>query len=348
MFQKQTSAQQMPLVIDSTVPKFFPPVGPRVLEQYIDEMLAGGVNCCLATVAWIEDLDGTVNRIEAFAPVFERFKQKIVHAVSVDDIVRAQRSNKVAIVFHFQGSGMIGNDLSRVAFFHSLGVRVIQLTYNWKFLAGDGCLERTDGGLTDTGVGLIKEMNRLGIVVDCAHTGYRTTMDAIELSRDPVIFSHSGARAVYPSLRNIRDEQIRAVAKKGGVVGVLAYGPFLTDGPRSTWLEKYIDHIDHMVRLAGSDHVGIGCDFTSNEYDQAYDPLLKQHVVFQQVVDTDRHRKTYPDIPSSSAFPPELRGHAQFRVIGQKLRDRGYSPADVQKILGENFLRVFRTVWRTA
>jgi membrane dipeptidase len=348
MFQDKTRSEQVPMVIDSTVPKFFPPVGPKILEQYINEMLAGGVNCCLATVAWIEDLKGAVNRIEAFAPVFERFKQKILHAVSVEDIERARRTNKVAIVFQFQGSGMIGNDLSRVAFFHSLGVRVIQLTYNWKFLVGDGCLERTDCGLTDTGVGLIKEMNRLGIVVDCTHTGYRTTMEAIELSRDPVIFSHSGARAVYPSLRNIRDEQIRAAAKKDGVIGVPAYGPFLTDGPPNTWLEKFIDHIDHMVRLVGPEHVGIGCDFTSKEYDEAYDPLLKEQVVFQRVLDTDRNRKTYPSIPDSGAFPAELQGHSQFRVIGQRLRARGYSPRDVQKILGENFLRVFRTVWRAA
>ena len=228
--------------------------------------------------------------------------------------------------------------------FHSLGVRVIQLTYNWKFLVGDGCLERTDCGLTDLGVALVQEMNRLGIVIDCSHTGYRTSMEAMELSRDPVIFSHSNAWSLHKSLRNIRDDQIRAAAKKGGVVGVNAYGPFLADGTPS--LEKFIDHIDYMVRLVGPDHVGVGCDFVSPEYDRAYAPLLNRNVVFQRVLDTDRYRRTYPDI--SPLHPAQLSSHSHMSNISQGLRTRGYRAADIERILGENFLRVFRTVWRNS
>ncbi len=149
-------------------------------------MLKGGVSLALGTVASIESFEETLQSLYAYYPLFEKFRDRVLHAKSIADVRRAKAEGKVAVLFHFQGSGMLDYELGRLALFKELGVGVIQLAYNWKFLVGDGCTERTDCGLTDFGRLVVKEMNRLGIVVDCSHTGYRTTLEAIELSEDPV------------------------------------------------------------------------------------------------------------------------------------------------------------------
>ena len=317
------------IVVDAACPLVHPARGEEAFREYLDQMIRGGVTLALGTVASIESFDETLASLESYYPLFEKFSDRVLHAKSVEDVRRAKAEGKVAILFHFQGSGMLDYDLGRLALFKELGVRVIQLAYNWKFLVGDGCTERTDCGLTDFGILVVKEMNRLGIVVDCSHTGYRTTLEAIELSEDPVAFTHSNAWGLCPIKRNIKDDQIEAVARKGGVIGVNAFPPFLTrEGEAS--LSTLLDHVDYIARRVGVEHVGLGLDFTVSGGMESYlryryDP------------------ETYPPPPWS--FPEDIASPDMIPAIAQGLRSRGYDDETILGVMGGNMMRVFETVW---
>src|SRR5579872_226129 len=179
---------------------------------------------------------------------------------SIDDFACAKREGKLGVVFHFQSCSPFEQELRNVEIFYRLGVRAALLPYNIRNFVADGCTERTDSGLSRFGVRLVKEMNRVGMVVDGSHTGIRSSLDAVEVTEAPFIFSHSGAKAVYDHPRNITDEQIKACARTGGVIGVVALPQFLGDvaDPR---LETVVRHIAYIAELVGVEHVGIGMDY---------------------------------------------------------------------------------------
>lgn len=157
---------------------------------------------------------------------------------------------KLGVLFHFQGTLAFEDDINTIELYHRLGLRMCQLCYNTQDLVGCGCAVEKDKGLTDFGRKAIIEMNRLGIVVDCAHTGYQTTMDAIAVSQKPVIVSHGNASRVCDSKRNLLDDIITAIAWNGGVIGIKGYPAFVADKV-SPSLEGFIDHIDYMVQKVG-------------------------------------------------------------------------------------------------
>ena len=168
---------------------------------------------------------------------------------SVDDIDAARQAGKLALILNFQETVHFGHTLERVGLFYDLGIRHALLAYNAKNAVGDGCAERTDAGLSRWGIELIEEMNRVGMLVCGTHSGYRTTMEAMEVSTAPFIFSHSNAFGVFPHYRNIRDDQIRACAKTGGVIGVNGLGEFLDDHEATS--QSMFDHIDYIANLVG-------------------------------------------------------------------------------------------------
>ncbi|MBI3942874.1 MAG: membrane dipeptidase, partial [Chloroflexi bacterium] len=213
-------------------------------------------------------------------------------------------------------------------------VRIIQITYNEGNYAGAGCLESTDWGLSRFGMDLIDEMNRLGLLIDLSHVGYRTSMEAIEASQQPVAFTHANPRALCENPRNKTDEQLLAVARKGGVIGANIFPPFLAKGSQAT-IEDFVDAIDYMVRLVGIDHVAIGTDFTEDQPEAWFRWLLMRRGNRKQIIPLD-----YPIIN-----PEGIRSAAEFPNITRALLKRGYANADVKKIMGENLLRVFQTVW---
>jgi membrane dipeptidase len=209
-----------------------------------------------------------------------------------------------------------------------MGVRIIQLTYNERNPLGDGCTERTDAGLSDLGLEVIREMNRLGLLIDLSHVGYQTSMEAIETSHAPVIFSHSNARAICNSPRNLSDDQIRSVAARGGVVGVNDFPTFVSQDASPT-IEHLLDHIDYLVHLVGDDHVGLGFDFSTETEDDYEYFKYKQDV--------------YPKPPW--IYPSGIDGFEKIPNVTRGLVVRGYSDEAIRRILGGNFLRVFRQVW---
>ena len=248
-----------------------------------------------------------------------------VLAVSVNDIQKAKESGKLAIAFDLEGSDPIVGNLNLISFYYDLGVRQMLLAYNKDNRASGGCMEGKIG-LTDFGKRVIREMNRVGMVVDVSHMGYLATMDAFNNSIAPVIFSHSNPKSLRNHARNISDEQIKACAKTGGVVGINGIGDFL-GGTNS---EIVVENIEYVINLVGFEHVGIGLDYVIDK---------------QELAD---YIEDHPDV-----FPPDkikdilaFVEPEQFPEFTELLHKKGYNEQMIRGILGENFLRVAKKVWK--
>lgn len=262
---------------------------------------------------------------------------KLIQAKTAEDFVRAKKENKVAVMYGFQNATMIEKSIDNLDLLYQAGTRWIQLTYNERNLLGDGCTERTNAGLSDFGVEVVERMNELGIIVDLSHCGRQTTFDGIKFSKAGATINHSMCEALYPNHPRAKtDEQIKAMAEKGGVMGIICLGYMIGPDPGGeTTLETYVDHIDHAVNIAGIDHVGLAADFAIQglEADGAtrenwYVPRLSRFKPSYQV-------KWPPWIP-------ELDRPDRYRHVVRVLDKRGYRTGEIEKILGGNWLRYFR------
>jgi membrane dipeptidase len=244
------------------------------------------------------------------------------------DVETAQQSAKLGVTFDIEGGSALNGDLSMVERYYRLGVRWMLIAYNRNTLLGGGCNDE-DCGLTAFGRRVVDEMARVGMVVCCTHTGFRTTMDVMGYSKNPVIFSHSNPLGVWRHRRNIRDEAIKACAATGGVVGINGIGFFL--GQNDSRTETFVRHVDYLVQLVGPRHVGLGLDYVFDEQE------LADFVAANPL-----------------AFPPEEYGDGrpglvrpeQIPAIAEELLRLGYSSQDLRDILGGNHLRVAQQVWR--
>lgn len=307
----------------------------KIDRAYIEKMLDGGVTAVNSTVAPLAEFPfgfrETIREIANKYAVIDENRDISLLAKSVRDIEQAKESGKVAIIFGFQNMKAIEDDLRMLTIFHKLGVRIMQLTYQERNLIGDGCTERTDCGLSDFGIAVVEEMNRLGIVIDLSHVGRRSTLDAVEFSKQPVIFSHANPHALCDHLRNKTDEEVKALAEKGGVVGVNALPAFLAKKPKAT-VEDLLDAIDYYVQLVGFRFVGIGLDLVEGRTEEDMKPYLK---TFKR------------GVPPSGwmAYPEGIDSATKIPNITKGLVERGYSNKEIMGILGGNFIRVFKEVW---
>lgn len=247
---------------------------------------------------------------------------------SVADIKHAREYGRLAVTFDLEGVAPLQRQINLVPMLYDLGVRWMLIAYNRENWAGGGCHE-PDRGLTAQGKQLVDKMNEAGMVVCLSHTGYRTAMDTIDYSRQPVIFSHSNALALKKHDRNIPDELITACALKGGVIGINGVNIFLGSG--SAIVESIADHIDYIVQLAGIDHVGIGLDYIFDDTEIAK--------VIRKMTKTFPKTAGY-DVPIEVVAPENL------PRLTECLLNRSYSANDIQKILGRNLLRIAEQVWK--
>jgi membrane dipeptidase len=248
----------------------------------------------------------------------------------IEDVDRARTEGKLAITINFQGTNVLANDLGLVEVFYRLGVRHMLMAYNQKNLVGDGCAERTDAGLSRFGLAMIKEMNRVGMLVDGTHTGYRTSMEAMEASTSPSIFSHCCAYSVFPHYRNIKDDQIRKCAETGGVIGVNGLGEFIDDMEASS--QSMFRHLDHIVNLVGAKHAGIGLDY------------VKDVAGFWKYVDDNP--EAWPDNQGKANRHTKFVQPEQIEDLAELMCRKNYSEDSIRGILGGNFYRVCRQVWK--
>ena len=295
----------------------------------------GGVNAINATITVWENYRECMDNIKAWLRRF-RTERNLVQATSVREILDAKEQGNVGVVFGWQNASPIESDLDRLALFHALGVRIIQVTYNERNLLGNGCYERTDEGLSRFGVDAVREMNRLGILIDLSHVGDRTTLDAAELSEQPVACTHANARTFFDHVRNKTDDALGLIAERGGVIGANAFPPFLRKGFEST-LDDYVDAIDDLVERVGVDHVGIGTDFTQDQPKSFFDWIFSQQGTKSQSRAID-----YPD---PLVHPEGMETPDKFFNIALALSARGYGAEDITKVMGGNWLRLFEQVW---
>jgi len=302
-------------------------------EAVYRHLWEGGVTAINASVAVWEGTKQTLQNIGQLQRDFRKFEKYIRPVRQVSDIHSAKQEGKTGIIFGFQNSSPIEEDLNLVEVFHELGVRVIQITYNDLNFVGAGCYERRDVGLSQFGIDLVQEMNRLGMVVDLSHVGYRTTMEAIEVSEDPVWFSHANPMALKEHCRNKTDEQVRELVKKGGVVGVNIFPPFLKNGYDST-LDDVIDVFAYWADVAGIDHVSVGLDFTENQSEEWFRWLMCGK------------RKNSPVYPLTLPLqlPKGIRRADDMPNLTDGLLRR-FRESEVQQILGFSVLCLFDKIW---
>lgn len=268
---------------------------------------------------------------------FARDRDRLIHIRRTDDILQAKREGKLGVMLGFQNATHLNRDIRNVDFFYNLGIRQIQLTYNELNALGAGSTERKDVGLSDFGVAVVERMNELGVLVDLSHVGVQTTFDAIEVSKRPVIFSHSNCRALNDNPRCKSDEQIRKLAAKGGVMGITTVNFFVSNKPRST-LDDYIAHIEHVVKLVGIDHVAIGTDSSIGGWRISF-PNEKAFWDFHNQF------KFKPGV--DVRWPPfieELDVPEKFHIIRKRLVEKRFSEADIDKIMGGNFFRIYKEI----
>ena len=236
---------------------------------------------------------------------------------------------------------MFDGDLRRVAEFYGLGLRICQPTYNVRNLLGDGCMEAADGGLSRLGYEFVDELNRLHILLDLSHAGRSTIAEGIAASKAPMAITHTGCRALVDLPRNTDDSSLKALADKGGVVGIY-FMPFLrlSGQPHA---DDLIRHLEHAVNVCGEEHVGLGTDggISGVELNDAYRAAVRK--------DVEKRRKAGVSAPGESGdvftLIPEYNEPMRFLKLADDLVRRGWKPARVEKILGANFARLFGDVW---
>lgn len=309
-------------------------------KDIVDILLDGGVTAISTTVTddnYPASFTDCCKEIHKYYLLEETCPEKVVVATSAADIERAKKEGKLAVILSTQGAFVFEQDLRYISLLNKLGLKIVQLTYNQQCFIGSGVFEPEDKGLSRFGQQCIYEMNRVGMLIDLSHVGYRTSMEAIETSMDPVVFSHSSCKAVSNHVRNASDEQIKALAKKGGVIGLCPHS-VMCDEDQSRWptVDRYIDHMVHVAELAGVDAIGIGTDRWKR-------PTLDYRmgrVEFERTCPNwfGKFDGTRKHVQGFNYFD-------EWENLADHLLRRGFHEDEVGKILGGNLLRLYRRVW---
>jgi membrane dipeptidase len=266
---------------------------------------------------------------------------------TVEDIEKAKKNHKATLLLVSQCGNFIDYKIHRIAAFYRLGLRMMIPAYSLSNKICGGCLDQTDQGLTSFGKLVVEECNRVGLLLDCSHLGKRSSLDIIEHSQYPVVFSHSCTTELAENPRNITDEQIKACADRQGIIGLSPWGPMVmkTGQTRRPTVDDFIDHIDHVVQMIGStDNIGVGTDMSLGTYpDHEYDPWGTP--AYKDVTGSYDKYVT-PNIRSPLRMVEGFSNYAEVLNFTEKLDKRGYGDSDVRKILGLNYLRVFGQVWK--
>jgi len=282
----------------------------------IPRMKEGGVNVQFFAV-FIEDiykpdrsLKRTLQLIDCFYREMEKNQDEISLVTNYNQINEANSAGKIAAILSVEGGEALEGDLGVLRILYKLGVRLLTLTWNQRNQIADGIGEsRTGSGLTEFGLKVIEEMNDLRMFIDVSHLSETGFWDVIKRSKAPIVASHSNCYALCPHPRNLKDEQIKALADKGGVIGITFVPNFLTQEKRKTTVKDVVKHIDYLVEKAGIDCVGLGSDFDGTD-----------------------------------VLPLGLESVDKIPNITEELLNRGYKEREIEKILGDNFLRAFKKV----
>jgi len=323
---------------------------PKEREEYMAAWEAAGVTCILQNAGEEgNSLLRLIKRLARFTYVTDMMRDFVQKAVTPDDIVAAKEENKHCLYLISNGVPLVQDwvsvedELRCIRVFFQLGCRMMHLTYNRRNMIGDGCAEPANAGLSDFGRAVVAEMNRVGVIVDVAHSGWQTSLEAAKVSERPMVASHSGCCALNNHHRCKPDEVIRAIADTGGYVGICCVPAFLGGNGD---INALLDHIDYVAKNFGVEHVAIGTDvaYVSSAAGQESRKIPKRR--------SSRSRWEALWLKNDALFAPQWRQEHQrlsmawtnWPVFTIGLVQRGYSDSDIQKILGGNVLRVARAV----
>ncbi|MEO0893920.1 MAG: membrane dipeptidase [Pseudomonadota bacterium] len=304
-------------------------------EKIFRQMRKGAVDAVHATIAYHENFRETVLNIEAWNGWFERFPDLIFHGTTGDDVRRAKESGRTAIFFGFQNPSPIEDDIGLVEIVHTLGARFMQLSYNNQSLLATGCYEAEDPGITRMGRQVIKEMNRVGLVVDMSHSADRSTIEAADISERPITITHANLHAWHPARRNKREDVVRAVVENGGMMGFSIYPHHLKNGTDCT-VECFCEMIAMAAEQFGVEHFGIGTDLCQDQPDSVVEWMRVGR--WSKDIDYGEGSATAPGFPRQ---PDWFRDNRDFGNVEAGLRAIGFDEAEVAGLMGDNWLAFY-------
>jgi membrane dipeptidase len=314
-----------PICLDAAVPE----VTPRAVAEQVPRLHAGGVQAALVTVASLEPPEQAVRALADWWAADRDPAKPARVATSVPQLREIVDAGELAVVLHFQGAEPLGGNLAMLDAYHRLGVRVMQFTYNHAGALGDGCLEERGSGLTALGRRALERMHALGVAPDLTHASERTCLDVLALAEQPVIATHSNAKAVCDSPRNLSDEVIDGIAASGGMIGVCAFPTFVSSSGSPT-LDDLIDHVVYIAGRIGIARVGLGLDFADEDEED-----------FEFYGYDERY---YPRPPW--VWPSGIAWWEDVRNVRARLAARGFTEPEIAGVMGESFLRVLDGLWR--
>lgn len=335
------------------------------LDAYVEKLKKGRVSIAsLSFPTWpYDNFTQTAKSFSKFYKVLEKYKDDLSLVTSYADVKRVLEEDKVGFLLHLHNTSMIDDDVGLLSILHKLGLRVMQLTYQGRNLVGDGCGEKSNCGLSSFGYKVMEEINRLHILVDLDHAAPKTFMDALEFSKDPVVYSHGCVRALcdIPPGRHLNDDQIQALAEKDGVMGMMAKHlnpPIDSKGNvQGMSMDLYMKHLEYVVDLVGVDHVGIGTEngegrvmedglALAKEFKARYykpeetgltaKPLLEKHL--KGTMSASDYQKRYRVEGTETVLTLK-------RNLLRELVGRSYSDQEIAKILSGNFFRIYEKIW---
>jgi membrane dipeptidase len=304
-------------------------------RQLFEDAQLSGVHCIHVTIAYWENIRETLENIGTWNRHFINHGDLIMPVRQARDILEAKRLGKVGIVFGFQNCSPIEDDVKMVEILHQLGVRIMQLTYNNQSLLATGCYEEKDGGVTRFGKQVIKEMNRVGMVIDMSHSAEKSTLETIELSERPIAITHANPSFFHAALRNKSDAVIRAIGESEGMLGFSMYPFHLKNGPDCT-LEEFCQMIGQTVEMIGIDRVGIGSDLCLN-----WDYKVLEWMRSGRWTTGVDHGEGSAEKPAWPDQPSWFSGTKDLSIVAKGLEKQGFSDDNIAKVMGENWLSFF-------
>lgn len=316
-------------------------------KEFENAWLASGVTCIFQNAAYsCNAVEKLIKRVAHFTYTTDKMRPFLCKAITPDDIIQAKKENRQ--VLYFTGNGVplpqewitVEEELRYIKVFFELGTRMLHLTYNRRNVIGDGCGEPSDGGLSDFGRTVVKEMNRVGIIVDVAHSGWQTSLDAAKISEKPMVASHSCVASLNRVVRSKTDEIIKAIADGGGYIGICCIPRYLGG---TGDIRAMMKHIDYVAKKFGPDHVGIGTDIAyKSQYSAEEDAKTKALATRPAPATRTRFAALWPEEPKFETTPEMVQSIAwtNWPLFTVGMVQMGYSDDDIQKILGGNAIRV--------
>ncbi len=319
---------------------------PYLTDSKIDALRTSGITAlsmCMSSGAskkvdnLFAEIQANIEKWDAFVAEHSDVFLKVTSAALLDE---AKRTGKVGFIYNLQQTCSFGWNLERLKSLKELDVRQIQLSYNQRNFSADGCYEKTNAGLSRYGFDVIEAFNENRILLDLAHVGEQSALDAILFSKDPMIFSHSGCHAIAPHPRNVSDRNIKAMADKGGVFCVYNQSGWLTKDPVIS-MDHYIQHVERVINLGGEDHVAMGTDGDAVDM-----TAMRPDEVERHQASFERNRKYFPELDWDVKHMrvPELSHPKRLLHLAQALQKKGYKARTIEKIIGGNYVRVFKEV----